>query len=90
MTIKEIKEFCISVDLDLIKFGHFVGVTDSVCEGLIEFKSEKDVRIFYNNINIKTLLEIFSQYNVLEEYSKNVSLEDNHYNIDILDLIKHL
>ena len=90
MTINEIKEFCISIDLASMKFGEVVGVTDSVSGELIEFESEKDVRIYYSNIDIKTLLEIFSHYNDLEEYSKNVSLEENHYSIDILDLIKHL
>lgn len=54
-------------------------------------ETEKEVRNFYSQINLKELLKIYSSYCGLDDYSKE---EHNnylkYYNIDILELINNL
>jgi hypothetical protein len=91
LTIKDIKEYCIQVDLENVLNGDTsIGVYSGV-ETPITFTCEKDIRLFYANIGIKTLLEYYSSYNGLEDY-KIDDPDDykNSYSIDFLSLLNEL
>ncbi len=52
MTIKEIKEDCIQIDLANVLLGD-ESIGTYVDGKFLPFKDENDVRLFYSNISIK-------------------------------------
>jgi hypothetical protein len=57
----------------------------------ITFTCEKDIRLFYFNINLKDLLQTYSSYNGLECYKVDEPKDyGESYNLDILTIINEL
>ncbi len=91
MTIEEIKEYCIQVDLENVLSGDTsIGAYNKGCEP-IQFTCEKDIRLFYYKISILELLQTFSSYNGLECYIADEP-EDytKSYSVDILSILEYL
>lgn len=90
MTIKEIKEDCIQIDLANVESGD--GSIGTFVDGeFIQFRDEHDIRLFYSSISLKELLTIYSQYNGLQCLKNDgESLKEHGYTIDILEIIENL
>ena len=91
LTIEKIKEYCIQVDLQNVLSGDKSIGAYSKTQKTITFTCEKDIRLFYFNINLKDLLQTYSSYNGLECY-KAAKPKDygESYNLDILTIINEL
>lgn len=88
-TIAEIKEECIDIDLANIRFDNSIGVS-LPNKDFLQFEDEKDIRIYYSNINLKQLLKIYSQYMGLSCLEQEESLEKFGYTLSITDIINQL
>ncbi len=89
-TIKEIKEYCVQVDLQNVLAGDkSIQAYDG--DNHIPLTTEKEIRLFYMNANIKDLLQIYAEYNGLKCYKKDEP-EDYaiSYGLDIIDLIQNI
>lgn len=87
LTIKKIKEECIDIDASNLNL-------DDACIGsyidgkFFQFRDLHDVELFYSNISLKKLLEIYSQYNGLSCYKTDEpKAYRESYNLDILSII---
>jgi len=90
MTIDQIKEDCIQIDLANVELGD-KSIGTYVGGEFLPFRDENDVRLFYSNISLKELLSIYASYNGLKCYKSDEPEDYNIcYNIDILELIEHL
>jgi len=90
MTIKEIKEDCIQIDLANVLLGD-ESIGTYVDGKFLPFKDENDVRLFYSSISVKELLDIFSQYNGLKCLKNDgESLREHGYVVDIDSLLEYL
>jgi len=90
MTIQEIKEDCIQIDLANVELGD-ESIGTFVNGEFLPFKDEIDVRIFYSNISIKELLNIYSSYNGLKCLKNDgESLREHGYVVDIDSLMEYL
>ena len=91
MTIEEIKEYCIQVDLQNVLDGDTsIGAYGKGTEP-IQFTCEKDIRLFYYRIGLMELLQTFSSYNGLECYRADEP-EDyaKSYTVDVLSILEYL
>lgn len=90
MTIDEIKEDCIQIDLGNVLLGD-ESIGTYVNGEFLPFRDENDVRLFYSNISLKELLDIYSSYNGLKCLkSDGESLREHGYVVDIDSLLEYL
>lgn len=91
MTIEEIKEYCIQVDLRNVLNGDTSIGAHAKGSKSIQFTCEKDIRLFYYNISLIELLQTFSSYNGLECYRADEP-EDytKSYSVDILSVLEYI
>jgi len=90
MTIKEIKEDCIQIDLQNVLSGD-ESIGTYIDGEFFQFKDEADIRLFYSQISIKELLDIYSQYNGLQCLKNDgESLREHGYVVDIDSLLEYL
>ena len=91
MTIKEIKEYCIQVDLENVLGGDTsIGAYKKGCEP-IQFTCEKDIRLFYYKISLIDLLQTYASYNGLECYRADEPKDyAETYNIDVMSILEYL
>ena len=89
-TIEEIKEDCIDIDLQNVDAGDkSIGTYRG--EEFIRFRDRHDIELFYSNISLKDLLDIYSEYNGLKDYkSENPKDYKESYSIDVLDILENL
>ena len=72
-TIEEIKQCCISIDLQNVN------------------GDRHDIELYYRNVSLKDLLDIYSEYNGLKDYkSENPKDYKESYSIDVLDILENL
>ena len=91
MSIEDIKEYCIQVDLENVLDGDESIGAYAIGKPTITFTCEKDIRLFYYSISIKDLLQTYSSYNGLECYRADEPADyRKSYNVDILEIIEHL
>lgn len=90
LSIKEIKKYCIDIDMRNINAGDkSIGVYMN--GKLLQFRDLHDVELFYSNISLKELLTIYSQYNGLECYrADNPKDYRESYSLDILTILDAL
>lgn len=89
MTIEEIKEYCIEVDMANIVADQSLVIKDGYKYQTLT--NEKEVRLFYHSISLKELLKIFSEYNGLKCYRKEEPEDySKSYSVDILSIIEEL
>jgi len=91
MTIQEIKEYCIQVDLQNVLDGDTsIGAYEKGKQP-IQFTCEKDIRLFYYKISLIDLLQTFASYNGLECYRADEPEDYSKcYNVDILSVLEYL
>ena len=89
-TIEEIKEYCISVDLQNVDAGDkSIGVHRG--GKFIRFRDRHDIELFYSNISLKDLLSTYSAYNGLKCYKVEEPKDyKESYSIDILEILEYL
>tara|TARA_B110000858_G_scaffold181585_1_gene220165 strand:- start:340 stop:618 length:279 start_codon:yes stop_codon:yes gene_type:complete len=90
MTIQQIKDDCINIDIQNINADDDT-IGTYINGKFTQFRDLHDVELFYSNISLKELLTIYSQYNGLDCYKKdNIENYNKSCNIDILELINEL
>ena len=90
-TIEEIREYCITVDLDNVLDGDASVGAYGKGQKFIQFKDERDIRLFYLKISLSELLDTFSSYNGLEYYRADEP-EDykQSYSVDVLSVLDYI
>ena len=90
LTIEKIKQECIDIDMQNVDAGD-KSIGTYVNGKFIQFRDLEDVELFYSNISLKELLEIYSSYNGLECYRVDEPKEyRDSYNLDILTILELL
>lgn len=84
-TIKQIKNECIEIDVSNIGKGDEIGVWLKDESRFLYFTDKNSVELYYEHINLKELLRIYSQYMGLNCIKGTP--DEECYSISVLDLI---
>ena len=90
LTLEKIKQECIDIDMTNINAGD-KSIGTHIDGEFYQFRFLHEVKLFYANISLKELLNIYSQYNGLKCYKTDEPKDyRDSYNLDILTIINEL
>jgi hypothetical protein len=82
-TIQDIKNECIALDISNL------GSIGTTIDGKwYDFKTAKEIELFYEKMSLKELLHTYSQYNGIKDYNKENP--SDRYTIDLMDVLENL
>tara|TARA_R100001510_G_C7600550_1_gene167277 strand:- start:190 stop:468 length:279 start_codon:yes stop_codon:yes gene_type:complete len=90
MTIEEIKQACIEIDIANVQAGD-ESIGQYIDGKFFQFKNLRDVELYYHHISLKELLSCFSSYYGLECYRADEPKDyAESYNVDILSILEYM